>query len=62
LHVDAHFDNSINNKFNPNPNRTVYYGEMTWEEMMNPFFGVVVDRNIDPKKIITSRGPTANGA
>jgi len=62
LHVDAHFDNSINNKFNPNPNRTVYYGEMTWEEMMNPFFGVVVDRNVDPKKIITSRGPTANGA
>ncbi len=60
LHVDAHFDNSINNKFNPNPNRTVYYGEMTWEEMMNPFFGVVVDRNVDPKKIITSRGPTAN--
>ena len=23
LHVDAHFDNSPNNKFNPNPNRTV---------------------------------------
>jgi hypothetical protein len=62
LHVDAHFDNSVNNKFNPNPNRIVYYGEMTWEEMMTPFFGVVVDKNADPKKIITSRGPTANGA
>jgi hypothetical protein len=23
LHVDAHFDNSSNNKFNPNPNKTV---------------------------------------
>jgi hypothetical protein len=31
LRVDAHFDNSPNNKFNPDPNRTVYYGEMTWE-------------------------------
>jgi hypothetical protein len=29
---------------------------------MTPFFGVVVDKNADPKKIITSRGPTANGA
>ena len=30
LHVDAHYDNSANNKWNPNPNKTVYYGEMTW--------------------------------
>ncbi len=55
LHVEAHFDNSPNNKFNPNPNRTVYYGEMTWEEMMFPFFGVVVDKDADPKKIISTR-------
>jgi hypothetical protein len=52
LHVDAHFDNSANNKFNPNPNKTVYYGTMTWEEMMFPFFGVVVDRDADPQKLI----------
>jgi hypothetical protein len=54
LHVDAHYDNSVNNKFNPNPNRTVYYGQMTWEEMMSPFFGVVVDRGTDVKKLIDS--------
>jgi hypothetical protein len=57
LHIEAHFDNSPNNKFNPNPNKTVYYGEMTWEEMMNPFFGVVVDKNTDPNKILIGRGP-----
>jgi len=62
LHVDAHFDNSPNNKFNPNPNRTVYYGEMTWEEMMFPFFGVVVDKNVDPKKILSGQGPLPGGA
>ncbi len=55
LHVDAHFDNSPNNKFNPNPNRTVYYGEMTWEEMMFPFFGVVVEKDADPTKIVSGR-------
>ena len=24
LIVSGHYDNSVNNKFNPNPNRTVY--------------------------------------
>jgi len=61
LHVDAHYDNSANNKFNPNPRRTVYYGEMTWEEMMSGFFGVVVDKDVNPNKIITSRIPTGSG-
>jgi hypothetical protein len=61
LHVDAHYDNSVNNKFNPDPNKTVYYGEMTWEEMMFPFFGVVVDKNTDPKKIIKAGAQFAGG-
>jgi len=62
LHVEAHFDNSPNNKFNPNPNKTVYYGEMTWEEMMFPFFGVVVDKDTDPDKIVTDQGDVRPGA
>ena len=62
LRVDAHFDNSPNNKANPNPNRTVYYGEMTWEEMMLAFYGVVVDKNADPKKIVGKATPAPNGA
>lgn len=45
-----------------NPNRTVYYGEMTWEEMMFPFFGVVVEKNADPEKILVGRGPIPAGA
>jgi hypothetical protein len=61
LHVDAHFDNSVNNRFNPDPNRTVYYGTMTWEEMMFPFFGVVVDRDTDPTKIIKSAASFPGG-
>jgi hypothetical protein len=62
LRVDAHFDNSRNNPANPNPNRTVYYGEMTWEEMMLPFFGVVVDPDVDPKTVISKPVRFANGA
>ena len=52
LHVDAHFDNSPNNKFNPDPTRTVYYGNMTWEEMDTGFFGVIIDKKVNPKKIV----------
>ena len=53
LRVDAHFDNSVNNKFNPNPNATVYYGDQTWEEMHFPSYGLVLDDpSIDPRRVI----------
>jgi hypothetical protein len=39
----AWYDNSANNKYNPNPNKVVYYGDMTWDEMHFPSWGVVVD-------------------
>jgi hypothetical protein len=62
LHVDAHFDNSPNNRFNPNPGRTVYFGEMTWEEMMAGFFSVVVAPDVDPKSIVVNRKGATGGA
>jgi hypothetical protein len=63
LVVTAHFDNSANNKFNPDPGKTVYYGDMTWEEMMFPFFSVVVDKNVNPRQIIRMvRGRQGGGA
>jgi mono/diheme cytochrome c family protein len=52
LQVTAHFDNSANNRFNPNPNRDVWWGDQTWEEMMIPFLGVIVDPDADPAKVI----------
>jgi hypothetical protein len=58
----AHYDNSPNNKFNPDPARTVYYGNQTWEEMMQPFFGVIVDKNVDGLKVLKRRGPPPTGA
>jgi len=38
----AHFDNSANNKFNPDPTKSVHWGEQTWEEMMIGFFTYTV--------------------
>jgi hypothetical protein len=58
----AHYDNSTGNKFNPDPNRTVYYGNQTWEEMMQPFFGVIVRKDVDPRTVLSRRGPIPTGA
>lgn len=41
----AHYDNSVNNKNNPDPTQVVRYGEQTWEEMMFGFFDVSVPMN-----------------
>jgi len=60
--VTAHYDNSANNKFNPDPNRTVYFGNMTWEEMFTPFFAITVDKSVDPKKAVKSPRNIGNGA
>ena len=62
LVVIAHYDNSPNNKFNPDPNRTVYFGNMTWEEMFTPFFGITVDKSVDPKKAVKSPRGVGTGA
>ena len=41
LEVIAHFDNSTNNKFNPDATKDVRWGDQTWEEMMIGFYGTV---------------------
>ncbi len=45
IECEAHFDNSPNNRFNPDPTKEVHYGEQTWEEMMIGFFDVAVPMN-----------------
>ncbi len=60
LRVIAHYDNSPNNKFNPDPSKTVYYGDQTWEEMHFPSFGVVVDDlSLDARKVLARPGAAA---
>lgn len=49
--VTAHHDNSANNRLNPAPNQAVGWGDMTAQEMMLPWFGVIVDRDIQPNMI-----------
>ncbi len=44
LRCVAHFDNSDANLANPDPTRTVRWGDQTWEEMMIGYFNVAIKR------------------
>jgi mono/diheme cytochrome c family protein len=44
MRVEFRYDNSANNKYNPDPNKWVYYGDQSWEEMGSPNIGFLVDR------------------
>jgi hypothetical protein len=47
LRFEFTYDNSPNNKYNPDPSRWVYQGFQSWEEMMAPNLGFLLDRNAD---------------
>ncbi len=54
VHCVAHFDNSEINLANPDPTKTVRWGDQTWNEMMIGYFDIAVPVNLvrpDPNKI-----------
>jgi len=53
LHFEFRYDNSIGNKYNPDPSRWVYQGFQSWEEMMAPNLGFVLDRDADAASLMT---------
>lgn len=57
----AHFDNSPNNRFNPDPSQTVRWGDQSWEEMNIGFMEVVFPAAADPD-VVTLSGTTRPGA
>jgi hypothetical protein len=59
--VVAHHDNSANNKYNPDPNAQVSWGDLTSQEMVLPWFGVIVNKDADPEKILAIRQNGCSG-
>jgi hypothetical protein len=52
IETTNYYDNSPNNKFNPNPKVEVRWGDQSWEEMMLNFVRVAVDVNVKPSSLI----------
>jgi hypothetical protein len=55
LRADATFDNSPNNRFNPDPKAEVRWGDQTWEEMMVGFFDVAIPVKTDLEKVLAKQ-------
>ncbi len=47
LRAIAWYDNSRRNPHNPDPEKTVKWGDQTWDEMMVGFFEVAVPASMD---------------
>ena len=45
LKTVGHFDNSVNNRLNPSPDREVHWGDQSWDEMFTIFTTFSVDKN-----------------
>jgi hypothetical protein len=55
----AHFDNSANNKWNPDPTKLIVWGPQNWDEMQNCFMGFLIDPQMkNPKALFERSGPS----
>ncbi len=50
----AHFDNSPNNSFNPNPSVAVHWGDQTTDEMHIAFLELAIPSAGDPEKVFAA--------
>jgi mono/diheme cytochrome c family protein len=55
MHAQATFDNSANNRYNPDPKAEVRWGDQSWEEMMVGFFTIAVAPETDLRTLYMSR-------
>ena len=54
----AHYDNSANNPFNPDPTKTVLWGPQNWDEMQSMFLGFIMPVNTDIASVLRASGPS----
>lgn len=57
IECTAHFDNSANNPYNPDPTKEVKWGDQTWEEMMIGWFSVAVDPKVSTAGLMKFEKP-----
>ncbi len=61
LECIAHFDNSPNNPFNPDPKSDVYWGEQTWEEMLAGFVDLAMPADKTMRDVAVPKRPQPAG-
>jgi hypothetical protein len=64
IRVTAWYDNSPNNRNNPDPSKEVFWGDQSWSEMLFAFLDYVVPVDVDPGLVTgaVKPAPAAGGA
>jgi mono/diheme cytochrome c family protein len=62
VELDSHWDNSANNKYNPDPKATVRWGDQSWEEMNFAWIGVIADKDDTLDNVMYVRNGNAANA
>jgi hypothetical protein len=57
IRITAWYDNSPNNKYNPDPAQEVFWGDQSWAEMLFAFFDYVVPVGVDPELVTRAPKP-----
>lgn len=57
LECTEHFDNSPNNPENPDPAKTVIWGQQSYDEMMVCMFNVTFDARITTRQMLAPARP-----
>lgn len=60
LEVTGVWDNSPNNRFNPDPAAEVHWGDQSWEEMLLGLTMLQIDPNLDLDKLFQAPPPKEN--
>jgi hypothetical protein len=55
LTATAFYDNSPNNKFNPDPTKEIYWGDQSWEEMLAGFVDLAIPVSMNPVDLVRAR-------
>ncbi|MGA2882092.1 MAG: thiol-disulfide isomerase [Bryobacteraceae bacterium] len=55
LKANATFDNSATNPFNPDPKKSVRWGDQSWDEMMVGFFDLAIPVKTDPASVLVAQ-------
>ncbi|HZU23981.1 MAG TPA: cytochrome c [Bryobacteraceae bacterium] len=62
IECTAHFDNSANNPWNPDPAKAVRWGEQSFDEMMVGFFDLVFDAGMPVKELFQDTGTAGSSS
>ena len=59
LTATAYYDNSANNKYNPDPTKEVFWGDQSWEEMLAGFVDLAIPVDMNPVELVRPRPAVA---